>query len=191
MYYEEELDTVYSTLLINHFKSVRDFKKAELISEVLEGHKELDPVTCLGIRIKNFQSVQKYRNMQQSATMGGRNVFQSYFATCAVEKFFLPGFSGVKYEVVPPMNHPPSNGSSIDAMEYLPSNFPDLGIPHIKAQRFYYDEAIAMSIKDLEPQISAGLTVAGVNPNSNLAMNIRIKHGGDGMGEVKRKNLSF
>ncbi len=48
-----------------------------------------------------------------------------------------------------------------------------------------------MTIKDLEPQISEGLSAAGVDPNTYLDMTIPIKDGGDITGEVKRKNETF
>ena len=36
-------------------------------------------------------------------------------------------------------------------------NYADLDLPHIRAERYHYDEAIATCISDLQTKISSGL----------------------------------
>ena len=187
--YEEDLHNIYYTLLINHLRSSKYFKKADAINNVFNNQEDLDATACLAIRINTFQSITKYRKMQSLAKDAGKDIFQSYFAIREAEKKFVPGSSDVRYRIVPRMEHPPSGGTSIDSMGYVPDNFPELGVPHVKSERYYYDEALATSIKDLELLISEGLKAAGEDPDKcNKTMTIFIKDGGDGMGEVKRKN---
>ena len=70
----------------------------------------------------------------------------------------------------------------------MPQNFPELRLPFVKSERYWYDEAIAMALADLEDEISNGLKEAGEDPQKfSSQFTVHVKDGGDGMGDVKRK----
>ena len=98
---------MYYTLLINQLRTLRQFAKADTVLDVFLDKAELDARTCLAIRITTFQSVHKYRKMQQVTKDAGKDIFQSHFATQEAEQEFLPGT--VKYSVRPSMEHGSSN----------------------------------------------------------------------------------
>ena len=64
----------------------------------------------------------------------------------------------------------------------------NLGLPHVKAEQYNYTDALAMALADLQCEISEGLKAVGEDPSTFAGtFTVYIKDGGDGMGDVKRK----
>ena len=83
-------------------------------------------------------------------------------------------------------NYLPGTGA-VEAIN-IPEYFPEFGLPNVKAKRFHYQEALEMTLKDLEEEIGDGLKEAGEDAdNVSGTLKVYVKDSGDGMGEVKCK----
>ncbi|XP_072042074.1 V(D)J recombination-activating protein 1-like [Amphiura filiformis] len=190
-HYGEDLKTVYYALILNHLRSTKKWTEYSTIKSLLTGESSLNSTKCLAIRVTAFMSVKRYRKVQQVTNAAAdKRVFEPYASMKNAEKAFLPGCPNVRFTVTPPLQHhcPSMDGESVGGFQYMPQNFPELGLPHVKAERYHYDKALATSLSDLEPQIANGLRALGKDPATFTGtLQVVVKDGGDGMGDVSRK----
>ena len=167
---EENLKTVYYAMLLNYLRSQKQWKEFNEVQSVISGINTMTAAKCLAVRVTGFMSTTRYRRTQQVTNFtANKRVFEPYSALVKEEKNYLPGTGAV------------------EAIN-IPENFPEFGLPNVKAKKFHYHEALEMTLKDLEEEMGNGLKEAGEDAdNFSGTMKVYVKDGGDGMGEVKCK----
>ena len=175
----EDIKSVYYALILNFLRSKKLWKEYNEVKSVMSGVNTMTSAKCLAIRVSSFMSVTKYRRTQQVTNYtANKKVFEPYSSLVREEKQYLPGG----------MDQASSAGEAIDALHHVPGNFPELGLPNVKSEMYHYKQALEVTIKDLEDEIKKGLECAGEDPNKFTGtMNVYVKDGCDGMGEVKCK----
>ncbi len=74
---------------------------------------------------------------------------------------------------------------AVDVLNEYPVT-PEMNPPNISGYRYFYDEAVASALKDIEDELHAGLNKLPVNQRQDVQkLKVYIKDGGDGLGDMK------
>ncbi|XP_072043068.1 V(D)J recombination-activating protein 1-like [Amphiura filiformis] len=96
---------------------------------------------------------------------------------------FLPG--NVDYTLNPPPFIGRTQSGAIDVLNEYPI-VPEMDPPNVSGYRYYYDEALAAALKDIEGHLIEGLNkLEGNYRNRVKNLKVYVKDGGDGLGDMK------
>ena len=151
----------------------------------------LTPAECLAIRVETLQSKYQYKEQYDILKSKGETLFSSPFALDSTEKTFMPGFS--EYTLQKDGNiilqHSPEYKPPINVLDSLQPKIVNFPIPNIRGARWNYADALAKSLEDLTDKIREGLVRHKLDAEiKNLTVNILVKDGADGMGEISEYN---
>ncbi|XP_070549224.1 V(D)J recombination-activating protein 1-like [Ptychodera flava] len=147
----------------------------------------MSPQECLALRVNTFTSCNQYKKIYSATNeLSGVKIFQPLINVVKAEESFLPG--SVKFYFNPSLKtvSPIWQGTEhVDALSGLSRDIPLLESPDVYGARYRYDKAVAMALKDIDNEISEGLSkLEGVDTNQ-LVLTATVKDGSDGLGDVK------
>ncbi|XP_045174389.2 V(D)J recombination-activating protein 1-like [Mercenaria mercenaria] len=171
-------------------------------------YSKLTPSQCLALRVDTLQSKTQYKAQYNYLKKNVRNPLQSPSVIDDLELLYAP--SSTRYsiqglEFTDNYYHTPakvvnrteytckdSSFEPPDVLQDFQPVMPEFASPNIKGVRWSYPDAIASTLKELEPKIVSGLKQNKIDPNDpNILLITSIKDGADGLGDVSiHKELS-
>ena len=204
---EDKGDVLFFSLQ-QHLKDCNDSRHNDINYIWKNCSSKLTPSQCLALRIDTLQSKMQYKAQYNFLKKNVCNPLQSPSVVDEVELLYAPtstrySIEGVEYaenyyhtpaKMVNKTEYACKNSSfePLNILQDFHSVMPEFASPNIKGVRWSYPDAIANTLKELEPKIVSGLKESHIDPNDPKILLITyIKDGADGLGDVAiHKELS-